>query len=484
MPDVLLDESLAAYRGVLERENIRAIAFVPLALDKGVIGKFVLYYAEPHECSGVELEISQAIAAHVALAAEHKRAELACLRSEQRLQAILDNSSTVIFLKDLEGRYQLVNRRYEELFHVTKADVVGRTDHDIFPAGMADQFRANDREVLAAGKPLTMEEHVPHDDGIHTYVSTKFPMEEPDGTVTGVCGIATDISDRKQAEEASQRLAAIVEGSEDAIIGKNSRGIITSWNKAAERIFGYTGSEIVGRPVTILAAPDRLDEMPGILSKVLQGQHMLKVTTKRGGEERMGRSSISPCRFFAGPRRRGTNHRRIENCPQTFRSARSRSRNANRSTSGSRRLAGPAELLNRVGPRLAAQLDPDMLLQEVTDIATALVGARVGSFFRNMVDEKGEPHTRYTLSGVSPEGFAEFPMPRNAEIFAATFRGAGVMRLEDVARDTRFGGDPARQEMAEGHTPIRSFLAAPVIARSGEVMGGLFFGHSIPGQIQ
>jgi GAF domain-containing protein len=120
VPDVRLDESLVGYRDVLEREGIRALALVPLALDAGVFGKFMLYYAEPHECATDELEMAQAIAAHVGLATQHKRAELARVESEQRLQAILDNSAAVIFVKDLQGRYLLVNRRYEEVFHITK----------------------------------------------------------------------------------------------------------------------------------------------------------------------------------------------------------------------------------------------------------------------------------------------------------------------------------------------------------------------------
>jgi GAF domain-containing protein len=98
VPDALLDEDLTPFRETLRRERICALAFIPLALDAGVVGKFMLYYAAPHECTEDELEIAQAIAAHVALATERKRADLARARSEQRLQAILDNSPAVVFL--------------------------------------------------------------------------------------------------------------------------------------------------------------------------------------------------------------------------------------------------------------------------------------------------------------------------------------------------------------------------------------------------
>ena len=141
-----------------------------------------------------------------------------------------------------------------------------------------------------------------------------------------------------------------------------------------------------------------------------------------------------------------------------------------------------AELLNRVGPRLAAQLDLEKLVQEVTDIATALVGAEFGSFFHNVVNEKGESYMLYTLSGVPREAFAGFPMPRNTEVFAPTFRGEGVVRCDDVTQDPRYGKNSASPRHAEGP------LAGPQLSRgargrrSGEVLGGLFFGHSVPGK--
>ena len=254
---------------------------MPLARDAGVFGKFMLYYSEPHEHSAEEVEMVSVIAAHVALATEHKRSELARQRMERRLQAVVDNSPTVVFVKDLHGRYVLVNRRWEELFHLTREDAVGKADHEIFPKQIADQFTANDNAVLAAGKPLALEEDAPHDDGIHNYISIKFPLEEGDGRIARVCGIATDITERKQLELASQRLAAIVEGSDDTIIGKDLNGVITSWNSGAQKMFGYTASEAIGRPVSMLAAPERMDEMPGILSKIQQGLHIGHYETRR-----------------------------------------------------------------------------------------------------------------------------------------------------------------------------------------------------------
>jgi PAS domain S-box-containing protein len=478
VPDTRLDASLCAYLDVLDREQIRAVAFVPLALDAGVFGKFMLYYAEPHEFTTGELEITQAIAAHAALATRRKRAELASAQSERRLEAILDNSAAVIFLKDLHGRYLLVNQHFEELFHVTRASVLGRTDHDIFPPAIADRFQANDRAALAAGKSLTVEEHVPQDDGLHTYVSIKFPLRGADGVVTAVCGIATDITGRKQLETASRHLAAIVESSEDAIISKNSNGIITSWNESAQRIFGYTASEIVGKPVAILAAPDRIDEMPGILASILQGRRVEHYETRRrrkDGQIIDVALTVSPVRDAAG---------QIIGASKIVRDISDRKlaeRERASLLAREHEARQTAELLNRVGPRLAAQLDLGKLVQEVTDIATALVGAEFGSFIHNVTNEKGESHMFYTVSGVAREAFAGLPMPPNIELFSPT-RGEGIVRCDDVTQDPRYAKNPPHHGMPEGHLPVRSYLAAPVIARSGEVLGGLFFVHSVPGK--
>ncbi len=477
VPDVLADESLQAHWDVFSRERIRALVFIPLALGEGVFGKFMLYYSEPCQCGPDELAIAQAIAGHVSIAADRARAELARAISEQRLQAILDNSATVIFLKDLEGRYLLVNRRYEELFGVARADVVGRTDYDVFPRDVADKFRENDRNVLAKDAPIAIEECAPHPDGLHTYISIKFPIRGADGKTAGVCGIATDITDRKQLEIANQRLAAIVESSGDAIIAKDLEGVITSWNTGAERLFGYTAAEAVGRPISMLAVPDRLNEMPEILSRVSRGlrvEHYETCRLTKDGRTIQVSLTVSPVRDANGRiigaskvARDITERKRAQ---ETLASLLAREQEARRT----------AELLNRIGPSLVAELDPEKLAQVITDTATALVGAEFGAFFHNVVNEKGDSYALYTLSGVSREAFAGFPMPRSTGLFGPTFRGEGVVRCDDTTLDARYGENPPYPGMPDGHLPVRSYLAAPVVSRSGEVLGGLFFGHPLP----
>jgi signal transduction histidine kinase len=137
--------------------------------------------------------------------------------------------------------------------------------------------------------------------------------------------------------------------------------------------------------------------------------------------------------------------------------------------------------LNEVGRLLCAEQSLQTLLQAVTDQAVKLSGAEFGAFFYNNVTADGESYLLYTLSGVPREVFAGFPLPRNSPLFDTTFRGEGIVRADDITQHALYGKKPPYYGMPEGHLPVRSYLAVPVIAREGTVLGGLFFGHSRPG---
>ncbi len=137
--------------------------------------------------------------------------------------------------------------------------------------------------------------------------------------------------------------------------------------------------------------------------------------------------------------------------------------------------------INRIGQLLTRELDLHHVVQSLTDAVTTYSGAQFGAFFYNVVDEQGESYQLYTLSGVSRDHFSHFPLPRNTQIFEPTFRGAGVVRIGDVTVDPRFGHNPPYNGLPPGHLPVRSYMAMPVMSRTGEVLGGLFLGHEKPG---
>lgn len=190
------------------------------------------------------------------------QAEMKARRQGQRLlEAVVENSPAVIYVKDLAGRYLMVNRRYGDIFHVDRDAMVGRTDHDIFPKEIAETFRAMDERVAAADHPLTEEEIAPQDDGPHAYISVKAPLRDDAGQVYGVFGISTDVTERKRAQDAlaasEERTRLIIETALDAVITMDSAGVITGWSPQAETIFGWTRAAAVGRSVEHTIMPER-----------------------------------------------------------------------------------------------------------------------------------------------------------------------------------------------------------------------------------
>ena len=180
---------------------------------------------------------------------------------EAQLNAVLDNSTAIIWLKDRKGQYILVNRKFEELFRVRRDDLVGKTDHDIFPSYLADGYRANDRRVLKDHRPLEIEEVTPQEDGDHTYITVKFPLFDATGEPYGVCGISTDITSRKRAEQdlkdSKDRIGQIIDHALDGFVSMDSDGIVTAWNRSAEEIFGWRAHKAIGKKLSELIVPER-----------------------------------------------------------------------------------------------------------------------------------------------------------------------------------------------------------------------------------
>lgn len=138
------------------------------------------------------------------------------------------------------------------------------------------------------------------------------------------------------------------------------------------------------------------------------------------------------------------------------------------------------ETLYSVGAALAGELDLERLIQMVTDAGVALTGARFGSYFHNVMDESGERLHLFTLSGAAREDFINLGRPRATGVFGPTFRNESVVRSGDILADPRYGQFEPHRGMPTGHLPVRSYLAVPVVARSGTVLGGLLFGHPDP----
>ncbi|SFC26694.1 PAS domain S-box-containing protein [Parapedobacter composti] len=292
-------------------------------------------------------------------------------------------------------------------------------------------------------------------------------------------GTVLDITEQKLYEirlkenaERKARLAAIVETSDDAIVSKTLQGIITSWNKAAERMFGYTPEEAIGQHISLIIPPDRIQEEDYIIGEIRSGNkvdHFNTVRMTKDGREIPLSITVSPLIDDSG-QIIGASKIARDITEQTAAQA------------SARRYTERLEIINSMVKSISEELDLKKTLQKLTDGTTALTGAKFGAFFYNESNEKGELHTLCTSSGLPIDIFKQMDMPSAVDVLRPAFSGEGAIRVDDITKAPRYGRNFPYQGMPEWHLPVVSYLAVPVSSRSGNVIGGLFFGHPEPGK--
>jgi|KBSMisStaDraftv2_1062788.scaffolds.fasta_scaffold16687_1 PAS domain S-box-containing protein len=375
--------------------------------------------------------------------------------SAARLAAVAAITGEALIATDEQGTIYEWSAAAERLFGYSATDVLGRPLSAIvsLPDTHDDLSRAID--VSARRK----------DGGSMAMSLSIAPIRGATGAPAGAVYVARDPEAKARDFRAAKYLAAIVESSDDAIVSKDLNGIVVSWNAAAQRIFGYTAEEIVGKSIRILIPDDRQGEEDEVLARIRGGDridHFETIRKRKDGTLLPISLTVSPILDESG---------RVVGASKIA-----------RDISDRQRLEEERERLNQFGIRVASALDRDTVVQAVTDAGTELTTAAFGAFFYNVADESGDSYMLYTTSGVPRDAFAEFPMPRNTPVFATTFRGDGPVRSDDITKDSRYGHNYPNRGMPSGHLPVRSYLAVPVKTRSGEVLGGLFFGHPDAGR--
>jgi len=422
--------------------------------------------------------------------------------------------NTAADVTDLAEAQQALEKAYEQIRLSKEAAQLGTFDMDMRSGelvwdercralfGISAQRAVNyerdfvngvhpeDRERILAAIARTMDRAasqgdydveyrtVGSEDGALRWVRAKGKayFDEQDRPVRFV-GSILDITEQKLQEEQLQegrerqaRLAAIVDSTDDTIVSKTLDGIITTWNRAAERMFGYTAEEAIGRHITLIIPQERLQEEEFIIGEIRRGNkidHFETVRVTKDGREVSISLTVSPIVDENG----------------TVIGASKIARDISEQVAAqatSRRYLERMEIMKLIVENISEELDLQKILQKVTDATTQLAGAKFGAFFYNQTDAQGESYMLYTLSGAAREAFEKFGMPRNTALFAPTFSGQGVVRSDDITKDPRYGKSAPHYGQPIGHLPVVSYLAVPVISRSGEVIGGLFFGHPEP----
>ncbi|HYS13723.1 MAG TPA: PAS domain-containing protein, partial [Burkholderiaceae bacterium] len=208
---------------------------------------------------------------------ERSGAQRARRESQQLLQALADNLTAIIWVKDLEGRYLLINGAYEKLLDLGRENIIGKSDYDLFPKEQADNFRAVDNRAVAAGAPLQAEETVFFGEGAITFLSLKCALLDVTGKPYALCGISTDITDRKRSEEAlvAERtlLRTLIDALPDIVFTKDTAGRFTMCNAAELSHLGFQHEEqLVGRSVFDLYPRALADAFHADDLQVLSGQ--------------------------------------------------------------------------------------------------------------------------------------------------------------------------------------------------------------------
>ena len=393
-----------------------------------------------------------------------------------QLERLVDQTPFMLTRCSRDLRYLFVSRPYADMLGRRREDIEGRPIAEI----MGDEGLATIRpyvDQVLRGIRAEYETDV-HFAGIgaRTLRAVYTPDRDAHGQIVGWVASILDISDQKGARDARALVTSLVDSSLDAIITKDLNGLITSWNAAAQQLFGYAADEMIGKQILELIPVDRRSEENEILAKLRNGErieHFETVRVAKDGRRLDVSVTISPLRDAAGTIVGASKIARDISAAKAAETERLRLVQQN---------AEITEALNNVGAIVASDLDRDRVLQAVTDAATELTTAAFGAFFYNVVDEGGESYTLYTISGAPREAFSKFPMPRNTAVFEPTFKGLSVVRSADITEDPRYGHNAPYRGMPPGHLPVRSYLAVPVKGRSGSILGGLFFGHPEAGR--
>jgi PAS domain S-box-containing protein len=427
-------------------------------------------------------EIASALADALAQHEARRRLERGMRYRSEQFDTLLNGIPLGVYLVDADFRIRQVNPAALPFFGEIPGGVVGHDFgeimHRLWSKDHADELIRIFRHTLETGEPYQTGGHAERrlDRGVaEDYEWRLSRITLTDGRDGLVCYFR-DVTKDKQAISAKAYLAAIVDSADDAIIAKDLNGVIQSCNAAAERLFGYSSAELVGRQVRLLIPPELQSEEDEILAKLRRGDrvdHFETIRVTKDGRRLELSLTISPVRDDSGVVVGASKIARDITAVRQAEAERTRLL---------RDRALLTDTLNRVGTLVASDLDRSKVVQAVTDAATELTTAEFGAFFYNLVNDAGESYSLYTISGVPKESFSTFPMPRNTEVFSPTFTGAAAVRSADITQDPRYGHNAPYAGMPPGHLPVRSYLAVPVKGTSGDVLGGLFFGHSTVGR--
>ncbi len=385
--------------------------------------------------------------------------------AEDEFRLLADNIPTLCWIANGDGYIVWYNRRWHEYTGTSPEEMEGWGWQSVHDPACLPEVMDRWTTSIATGEPFEMTFPLRGADGVFRPFLTRVqPVRDASGKVVRWFGVNTEISRLRDSEE---RYRQVFENAAAGIIEVDAAWNILKSNEAYREITGRTEEELQGANCLSFTHPDDVAAGENALRTMAAGATGSVAFEKRyirpAGDIVWVRSSLS--RVSGG---QGANRflKVVEDITEI-----------RRAREALRQESEALEVLNRTAAQVAAELDLSNVVQLVTDAGVKLTGARFGAFFYNSVNEAGESLMLYTLSGADRADFERFGHPRATPVFAPTFNGEGVVRSDDITADPRYGKNAPNRGMPEGHLPVRSYLAVPVASRSGEVIGGLFFGH-------
>jgi PAS domain S-box-containing protein len=391
----------------------------------------------------------------------------------RRLAAVVESSDDAIVAKDLNSTILTWNAAAERMFGYSASEAIGQSIRIIIPAdrqGEEDTVMAR----IRAGESVRHYDTIRRrKDGTLIPISlTVSPIRDEHGAVIGASKIARDMSARKDADLVARRLAAIVDSSDDAIVSKDLNSIIKSWNRAAERMFGYTASEAIGKSIRMIIPPDLQAEEDTVLERLRSGAMIDHYETRRvrkDGRELLISLTVSPIIDDSG---------QVVGASKIARDVTERARLLR----VAQEQAAVTEKLRDVGLALASSLDRVTIAQTVVDVAADLTHAAFGGFFYNVVNrQSGDSHVFYALAG-APKNLPRRLGRASADTaFEADLPAGCLIRVDDLENDARVDRNAPQIAALGAQGRIRSYLAVPVRTGSGDVIGCLALAHPTAG---
>lgn len=503
-------------------EAISACAFVnmPISEPDGVVALLYLNNARPRPWSAAELELIREVAERTRTAVERRRAESALRENEARLLFLDALNKETAKTSDADGVMAVTTRMVGEYLGVSNcayADMDSDQDgftirgdwaapgamHILGHYSLADFGEKAVRE-LGAGRPLVINDNSTEIGpeaaaafqriGIGSTICMPLVKEGrlnalmaihhrgPHRWASRELALLSEVTERSWAHiERVRSEQAAREAAERLVLANKAAGIgtwdfdpvndVLRWDSRCKEVFGLSADAEVSYEGSFLQGlhPDDRQRTHEAVSAALNPH--------------------SPASYNIEFRTVGIEDGIERWIAATGRAIFSRDQAVRfigtvLDISAQKKTERHLRILNDTGSSVARERDLGKIVQIVTDAGVELTGAQFGAFFYNVVAVDGGSYMLYSLSGAPRSAFENFPMPRNTAVFEPTFKGTGVVRSDDILQDPRYGKNAPRKGMPEGHLPVRSYLAVPVVSRNGEVLGGLFFGHAEPGRFQ